>query len=302
MNVKKIALLLLSVACSTSIFCGYASAVEAEDSEVQESAVLEETVKTEFSLEEIQAAMADGTLDDFHIAVKKGDTYYLKSMLETEEYYVSEVGLSNPNTYVALGYAETVPQWKYPEVSLAEGDQIVIFNSRDIDYSITISKVMETVYSLPFYFVYDEEEQALTVIEPVKLDFAESYVGDMLEAAYPSASIIEVNGEELSENPLWANALLCGEADQEIVLGGFEGTAFKEYTYKCNRAGYLYETKEMKSPLIGKPPMVVRNPYDMNTEMAELTKEGYAILIDQNVNTLEPGTYVLGGCLLTITE
>ena len=259
----------------------------------------EVVIKTEFTLDELTAAMKDGTLEDSVLALKKGDTYYTCDMLNTDDFYIGSVGSSNDNHYQYIGAPD---YWHYPEMSLSAGDQLVHFNLRNTSYSISISRIADKAYCIPFGFTYQAKNQALTVITPTEPDYADSFVGEAAAAGYPSADITDINDSAITDNPLTFGAFLCGEENEEITIGGFAGTVFQGYTYRCDRIAYLLETVEKKSPVIGQSAMTVRNAYDLSTDMAELTKEGYAVLISDTVNPLAPGNYIIGGCEITITE
>lgn len=296
MNSKKVRACLLGIIYGVFALFNCVGAAELADSQNNEMP------KTEFTLEEIQSGMAEGILDDFVMAVKKGDVFYIDDLLDSDDYRIRDIGSSSEWVYIGQGPVGEEPYWTYPEISLSAGDQIVIFNSEEIDYSIGLYKVVQEVYCLPFFFQYDKKEDGMIVGEPVNRSYADSYAGDIMDASYPSGAIIEVDGMEFTEDLLWENNLICGEYNQEITLGGFEGTAYKEYVYKCDRPGYLYETREKATGIAGKPAKLVKIDYGVSTDQAKLTKEGYAVYMDKEVNTVEPGTYVLSGCLITITE
>lgn len=250
-------------------------------------------IKTEFTLNEILQGLQDGLFDGSVIAVKKGEVYYTEELLDREDFAIvcgGDAGNSFDD-YIRMGEPEL---WTYPELSLSAGDQIVLFSTGgDLSGTIRTAKVREKVsYCVPLFFVYDDSQKGIRAYDAFSLDIVYSN----------KEYFTEVNGQELEASPLWNGRLLTGESGEVITLGKFEGTTFVEYTYTCDKIGYIMETYDKATGIIGQPTKPATVSYDLELAAAELTKDGYAVVMSDTVNPLEPGTYVINNCEIVITE
>ena len=262
-------------------------------------------VVTAFTKEELLARLDDVNEDGTEIhstilALKKGDVYYVPPT-----YFISyEASADNDffgwyykafefdddhgfDTYVG-GYLTPMTEkaWSWPDLSLSEGDKIVVFSKRDHNLIDVYHLTGAEIPCVPLVFKTQIGETNFDIAYH-QIEYPELYLAENIASGvkYELPKRIEdVDGIPLEESPRFQAVaesrhniynfyrayrhVLTGEPGESITVGYYDGTVYKQLTLQVNTV--LRKTDE-----------AIRLEF-------ELTREGYSAAQD-----LVPGSYVV---------